>query len=230
LSRKVLREYYELILVFVIFALFARSFVATNVKIPSRSMEDTLLIGDHLVANMFVFSRHLDTPLHRLLPYREVQRGDIVIFRHPQDPRRDLIKRCVALEGDVVEIRAKQLILNGEPYQLEQAVFKDETVYPDSAGVPPSQRVRDNLPPVVVPEGTIFCLGDNRDMSADSRYLGPVPLHYVRGRALLIYWSFETEAEESEWQGPGAKLRQLADVAIHFFSKTRWERQLRLVR
>lgn len=230
MSRGVIREYYELILVFVIFALFARGFVATNMKIPSRSMEDTLLVGDHLVVNMFVLSRHWHTPAHRLLPYLEPRRGDVVVFRHPQEPRRDLIKRCVALAGDVVEIREKQLLLNGQPLHVEQAVFKDPSTYSNTAEVPPSQRLRDHFGPFEVPEGTIFCLGDNRDMSADSRFIGPVPLHYVRGRALLIYWSFEAGDDEGEWKGPGAKLRQLADVAIHFFSKTRWERQFQLIR
>jgi len=229
LSRKVLREYYELTLVFIIFALFARGFVATNMKIPSASMEDTLLIGDHLVVNLFIYARHWHTPLHRLLPYREPQRGDIVIFRNPQDPRQDLIKRCVALSGDLVEIRAKQLLLNGEPAPIKQAVFKDAAVYPDRPEVPPSLRVRDNFGPFEVPEGMIFCLGDNRDLSADSRFIGPVPLHYLRGRAMLIYWSFEAVPNDAEWQGAGHKLRQLADVAAHLLSRTRWDRTFKLV-
>ena len=108
------REWLEAVLIAVVFALFVRTFVAQAFKIPSGSMEDSLLVGDHLFVNKFIYAPHLDTPLHALLPYRAVRRGDVVVFRFPDDPRLDFIKRAVAVGGDVVEIRAKRLLVNGQ--------------------------------------------------------------------------------------------------------------------
>jgi len=230
MKKSVLREYYEAILVAFLLALFVRTFVFENFKIPSGSMEDNLLVGDHLVVNKFIYSGHLNTLLHRLLPYRAPRRGDVVVFRYPEDPRRDFIKRCVALPGDVVEMRGKQLFINGEALDETYAVHKDDQVWPDSPMVPHSKRIRDNFGPYTVPDDSVFCLGDNRDNSLDSRFWGPVPMSYLKGRAVLIYWSYEAERSDWRWQGVGNRLRQLADVFIHFFTKTRWERQFRLIR
>jgi len=190
MNKSVYREYYEAILVAFILALFVRTFVFENFKIPSRSMEDGLLVGDHLVVNKFLFSEHLDSPLHALLPFRSPERGDVVVFKYPVDPRRDFIKRCVALAGDTVEVREKQLYVNGEALDEPYVVHKASTTIPNQPSVRPSIRPRDNFGPYVVPEGTVFCMGDNRDNSSDSRFWGPVPLENIKGRALLIYWSF----------------------------------------
>ena len=181
MSKSVVREYYEAILVAFILALFVRTFVFENFKIPSGSMEDNLLIGDHLVVNKFIFARNGDSVLHRLFPYRDPERGDVVVFKYPEDPRRDFIKRCVAVAGDTIEIRRKELFLNGEPQVEPLVVHKDPRVWDDSSLVPVSSRIRDNFGPFTVPEGTVFCLGDNRDNSLDSRFWGPVPLDYVKG-------------------------------------------------
>jgi signal peptidase I len=230
MKKTVTREYYEAILVAVILALFARTFVFENFKIPSGSMEDNLLVGDHLVVNKFLFAQHWDTPLHSLLPYRQVHRGDVVVFKFPENPRRDFIKRCVAVAGDTVRIRNKQLFINGELRAEPYVVHKDPQVYRSSPLVPASLRMRDNFGPYTVPDGHVFCLGDNRDKSLDSRFWGPVPLHYVKGRAVLIYWSYEAERNDWEWRGVWHRVRQLADVVVNFFNKTRWERQFKLIR
>jgi signal peptidase I len=230
MKKSVTREYYEAILVAFILALFVRTYVFENFKIPSGSMEDNLLIGDHLVVNKFVFSQHLDSILHGLLPYRPIERQDVVVFKYPSEPTRDFIKRCVAVAGDTVEIRGKRLYLNGEPVEEDYVVFKDPVVFTDGPGTPARYRNRDNFGPFVVPEGTIFCLGDNRDRSLDSRFWGPVPLTYVKGRAVLIYWSFESERGDAEWQGFTHRIRQMANVFVHFFTRTRWDRQFRLIR
>jgi signal peptidase I len=223
-SKSVVREYYEAILVAFILALFVRTFVFENFKIPSGSMMDNLLIGDHLVVNKFVYAPRASTPLHRLLPYRAPERGDVVVFKYPNQPRRDFIKRCVAVAGDLVELRDKQLYINGalqrEPYVVHKGDQSGRT----------RQLPGDDFGPRVVPEGTIFCLGDNRDNSLDSRFWGPVPLSYVKGRAVIIYWSYEAEREDWEWRGFGHRVRQLAEVFLHFFTKTRWERMFRLIR
>ena len=229
-KKGVVREYYEAILVAFILALFVRTFVFENFKIPSGSMEDNLLVGDHLVVNKLVFAQHADTFLHRFLPYRAPHRGDIVVFKYPEEPRRDFIKRCVALAGDTVQLKAKQLFINGVPQNEPYVVHKDRMTWPDSPTVPASRRIRDNFGPFVVPAGTVFCLGDNRDNSLDSRFWGPVPLKSVKGRPVLIYWSYEADRDDWQWRGVGHRFRQLAEVFIHFFTKTRWDRQFRLIR
>jgi len=229
MAKSVTREYYEAILVAFILALFVRTYIFENFKIPSGSMMDNLLIGDHLVVNKFVFSQHADTVLHKLFPYRAPKRGDVVVFKYPEDPRRDFIKRCVAIAGDTVEIRAKKLFINGEPQDEPYAVHK-EPLIPNNEYIDARQLRRDYFGPVTVPEGTIFCLGDNRDNSLDSRFWGPVPLKNVKGRAVLIYWSFEAQDNDWQWRGIGHRVKQLAEVLLHFFTKTRWEREFRLVR
>ncbi len=224
------REYYEAILVAVIFTLFVRTFVAQAFKIPTGSMEDNLLIGDHLFVNKFVYAPHWDTPLHRLLPYRDVRRGDVVVFKYPQDPARDFIKRAVGVPGDELRIVAKTLFVNGQQEVNPHLVHKDSQTYPDTPFLPASLRSRDYFGPFVVPDQFVFCMGDNRDNSYDSRFWGPVPRSYLKGRALVIYWSYEAEPNTHEWRGWGHRLKQLAGVAIHFFTRTRWQRTLALVR
>lgn len=230
MKKSVVREYYEAILVAFLLALFVRTFVFENFKIPSGSMEDNLLVGDHLVVNKFIYSPNLDSPLHAVLPYRGPSRGDVVVFKFPEDPRRDFIKRCIAVAGDTIEVRRKKLYLNGVEQDEPFVVFKDPNVWGSGPGVPASRRKRDNFGPLTVPEGTIFCLGDNRDNSLDSRFWGPVPLTYVKGRAVLIYWSYEANRNDWQWRGFAYRLKQLAEVFLNFFTKTRWERQFRLIR
>jgi signal peptidase I len=225
----VFREYYEAILVAVIFTLFARTFVAQAFKIPTGSMEDNLLVGDHLFVNKFIYAPHWSTPLERWLPYRDIRRGDVVVFKYPVDPERDFIKRAVAIGGDTVEVRAKQLYVNGIAEVNPHVVHKDPQTFPDNPALPASIRNRDNFGPFVVAKGFVFCMGDNRDNSYDSRFWGPVPRSYFKGRALVIYWSYEAQPNAQEWRGWGDRLRQLASVAVHFFSRTRWNRCFTLV-
>ncbi len=222
-KKSVVREYYEAILVAFILALFVRTFVFENFKIPSGSMEDNLLVGDHLVVNKFIYGEHASTPIHKLFGYREPRRGDVVVFKYPNQPRRDFIKRCIAVAGDTVEVRAKKLHINGEPQDEPYVVFKGDQAG-RSRGLP-----GDNYGPRVVPEGTIFCLGDNRDNSLDSRFWGPVPLSYVKGRAVLIYWSYEAKRNDWEWRGFLYRMKQLAEVFVNFFTKTRWSRTFQLI-
>ncbi len=224
------REYYEAILVAVIFTLFARTFVAQAFKIPTGSMEDNLLIGDHLFVNKFIYAPHWSTPLHALMPYRDIRRGDVVVFKYPQDPERDFIKRAVGVSGDIVEVRAKGLWVNGRAEVNPKVVHKDPQTYPDSPLLPPSTRSRDNFGPERVSAGTVFCMGDNRDNSYDSRFWGAVPRGYFKGRALFIYWSYQSPPNTQEWRGWFDRVSQLASVAVHFVTRTRWDRSFSLVR
>ena len=183
------REYGTSILVAVGLALLIRSTIVQAFYIPSGSMEDTLFVGDYLLANKFVFGAPIeiplvDAPLMRLPAFRDPRQGDIVIFRSLEEAGRDLIKRCVAVGGQTVEVRDKVLYVDGQVLpDAPDGKFVDRVIYPAGS------RVRDNFGPLTVPEGHFFMMGDNRDRSRDSRYFGPVPREKIKGKAMIIYWS-----------------------------------------
>lgn len=224
-----LREVVEALLVALVFAVFVRTWVVQAFKIPTGSMEENLLIGDHILVNKFIYGP-TSHPVERiLLPIREPHRGDVVVFKYPLDPERDFIKRCVGLPGDEVAIRDKALLLNGERVDEGAYTFRrDPQVYPDSPFVPEHYRLRDQFGPTEVPPDHYFCLGDNRDRSHDSRYWGSVPEDYLKGRALLVYWSVAGGPEDA---GPTTPERSVADrLRDALRGGTRWERTLTLVR
>lgn len=225
------REYLEALLIAVVFATFVRTWVFQAFKIPSGSMEENLLVGDHILVNKFIYGPTLFRLGKVLLPIRDVRRGDVVVFRFPQDPSRDFIKRAVGLPGDVVRLVDKRLYVNGKRVADESYVsHNDPIVYPRGS-YPSASNPRDNFGPVRVPAGSYLCLGDNRDYSHDSRFWGMVPAGYLKGRAFLVYWSFEEEpAETSEAAGLRGKLQRISQVALNFFSRTRWSRTARIVR
>jgi signal peptidase I len=223
------REYLEALLVAGLFLGFTNTFVLKTFYIPSGSMENTLLVGDHLIVNRYIFGQ--EGPLSRLLPDRKPRRGDIVVFRSPEDPSIDLVKRLIGLPGDTIEMRQKQLLVNGKPVDDKTfAIHRDPRVGDEQNAYNYQLYRRDNFGPLTVPEGHYFCLGDNRDQSYDSRYWGAVPEHYVKGRAFLIYWSYGGETPDGQWPGWLAKLGQLGRTAVGFFTKTRWIRTFRIVR
>jgi signal peptidase I len=226
----VFREYLEALIVAAIFLGFTNTFVLKTFYIPSGSMEETLLIGDHLFVNRFVYGPQPSGIEHALLPGREVRRGDIVIFRSPEEPTLDLVKRCIGVAGDVIEVRSKELLVNGAPFPDESfAQHTDSRTFPASS--PNSNgRIRDHFGPFTVPQEHLFCMGDNRDQSYDSRYFGPVPLRHVKGRAVMIYWSNGGGTPDGTWRGWGPRLRQLAQTVIGFPTKTRWRRTFRIIR
>jgi len=224
--KSTVREYFESIVIAVILALFVRTWVVQAFKIPTGSMENNLLIGDHLLVNKFVFGP--TTTLDRtLLPVRTIARGDIVVFKYPEEPERDFIKRVIGLPGDTVELRAKKVYVNGQP--LDEPYVHFLTPASDGSEVT-SMDVRERYGPVTVPAGQYFVMGDNRDNSQDSRYWGFLPGTYIKGRAMMIYWSYESEREEGEEAGAGATLRNIASVFTHFFTRTRWSRMFHQIR
>ena len=216
-----LREYFDVILVAVVFALFVRTFLLQAFVVPTPSMERTVLVGDHLLVNKFIYAPHARSPWARLLPYREVRRGDILVFKFPEDPQRDFIKRIVALPGDSVEIRDKALFVDGVRQTVAPASYGEKRIWPDDPRLPDSLRRRDQLGPLRVPPDSYFAMGDNRDNSYDSRFWGPVPAGNVKGRALLVYWSFPPPGE-----GPRDPLRWAALL----LRATRWSRTFLTVR
>ena len=188
-QKSTIREYFESIVVAVILALFVRTFVVQAFKIPTGSMEPNLLVGDHLLVNKFVFSPTASALERALLPVRAVVRGDVVVFKFPKDPERDFIKRIMGLPGDTLEVRGTQLLINGTAIDQPFAHF---LLPHDPAAALTDGDPRDHYGPVTVPAGHYFAMGDNRDNSEDSRYWGFLPAEYIKGRALMIYWSFES--------------------------------------
>jgi signal peptidase I len=247
-----LREYFESLVVTVILALFGTTFVVQAFKIPTPSMEDNLLVGDHLLVNKFIYGKP-DSGVGKVLPFREIRHGDIVVFKYPEDLSKNYVKRAIGLPGDRLRIANQTVYLNGrsleEPYIFHKS--------PEFRGLP----IRDNFPllkeqitrfadyqqnkdvfdsyffyksyiqgqEVVIPSGYYFVMGDNRDNSADSRYWGFVPRKNIVGRALIIYWSYDTDPDEHLRDSFVDRVQQFGDLFINFFRKTRWNRTFKLV-
>lgn len=221
-ERSVFREYAEAILIAAIFLRFTNVFVVQTFYIPSGSMENTLLIGDHLFVNRFIYGPAATELERELLPLRPVERGDIVIFRSERDKGMDIVKRAIGVPGDTVQVDNGELYLNGKDVADESYAVHKRRGRPDDfqAGAP-----RDWFGPVTVPERRYFFMGDNRDESLDSRFWGFLPAHLVKGRALFIYWSNGNQPPEGTNPVVG-----LLRTALGFFSNTRWDRSFRLIR
>lgn len=186
-SKSVFREYFEAICIAVLLALFIRTFVVQAFKIPSGSMLPTLLIGDHLLVNKFMYGVKMPFTGKLLIPFNEPERGDVVVFRFPKDRSVDYIKRVIGTPGDTVEIREKKVYINGEPIEDPYAHISTPSVL--NANASP----RDNFGPVLVPDDRIFVMGDNRDNSYDSRFWGFVDQKDILGKAFILYWSWDID-------------------------------------
>ena len=221
-KKSTLREYFESIVIAVILALFIRTFVVQAFKIPTGSMEENLLIGDHLLVNKFVFAPTASPIERALLPIGTIKRGDVIVFKYPEEPERDFIKRVIGLPGETLELRNKKVYVNGTPLDEPYVHF----LTPPSADYQEvtSYDVRERYGPVTVPPNQYFVMGDNRDNSQDSRYWGFLPRDLVKGKALVIYWSYEAGREDYQEEGAGATARGFISVFAHFFTRTRWDR------
>jgi len=186
-KKRLIWEYLEAIITALILALFIRAYIVQAFKIPTGSMIPTLLIGDHILVTKFIYGVKLPFTEKRVLDFRKPQRGDIIVFKYPEDPKRDFIKRVIAVPGDIIESVDKKIYVNGKPLGESYARHTDSSIKPE--GVEP----RDNFGPIVVPEGKYFMMGDNRDQSYDSRYWGFVDIKDIKGKALIIYWSWDGE-------------------------------------
>src|SRR3954470_3055090 len=186
-QKSTVREYYEALLIAVIFVRFAAIFVFQAFKIPTGSMEDNLKVGDHIILNKFIYGP--GPSLGHLWPLRDSRRGDIIVFRYPLAPETDFVKRVIGLPGDTVEIHDKQLVINGKKLDEPYKTHLDEQVYPAGPYLPEPYRSRDQYAPFKVPPGQYFAMGDNRDRSSDSRY-----------------WSTSPSREPFALLGPGSAL------------------------
>jgi signal peptidase I len=195
--KSVAREYTEAILVALLLAFVIRSFVVQAFKIPSGSMLPTLQIGDHILVNKFLYGLRLPYPFESMLiEWKQPNRGDVIVFIYPKDRTKDFIKRVIGLPGDTVEIKHKQVFINGVKMDDPHANFADE----DREMPGP----RDNLGPMTVPEHHLFVMGDNRDRSHDGRFWGFVDLGDVKGKAFLIYWSWDGQDRWVRWERLGS--------------------------
>jgi signal peptidase I len=224
--KSTLREYFESIVIAVILALFIRTFVVQAFKIPTGSMEENLLIGDHLLVNKFVFGPTASRLEQAVLPIGTIKRGDVVVFKYPVEPERDFIKRVVGLPGESIEVKAKKVYINGKPFEEGYVHFLAPPAGASELHEVTSFDVRERYGPVTVPPDQYFVMGDNRDNSQDSRYWGFLPRENVKGKALVIYWSYEAERGDYQDEGAGATVKGLVSVFAHFFTRTRWDRML----
>ena len=241
-----LPEYLESLLVTVLLALFGTSFVVQAFKIPSPSMERTLLVGDHLLVNKFIFGGRGGW-YDRLLPYRAIRRGDIIVFRFPYQDHPHYVKRVIGVPGDRIRIADQQVYVNGKlqsepyvahdpgaPYDVFADTFPPPGPYPLPRNLQPewAQTIRNYVQgdELVVPPEKYFAMGDNRDRSWDSRYWGFVDRDAIMGRPVVIYWSVDaSSADYSSENGFWSRLAGIADTLIHLPSRTRWSRMLHLV-
>ncbi len=222
----------------IILLLFLTTFLVQAFVIPTGSMEDTLLVGDHLLVDKLAYAPGGPVSKH-LLPYTEVKRGDIIVFRYPVDIKQTFVKRCMGVPGDRIRIVDKQVYLNGaalvEPYKVHKhdyiAPYADN--FPGEPYGPVDDRALDMLQnhvvngEVVVPPNSYFAMGDNRDNSSDSRYWGFVPRENIIGKPLIIYWSYDASTEDLN--SSSITLKHVLDLAENFFPKTRWKRAFMLV-
>jgi signal peptidase I len=240
LQKSTAREYLESLVVTVILALFGTTFLVQAFKIPSSSMENTLLIGDHLMVDKVSYAP--GGMWSWLLPYEPIRRDQIIVFRYPLDPETYFVKRVIGLPGDRIHLRNKEVFRNGVPLVEPYAVHKTSAFenfrdnfpnFTNGYGTPDwMQQVPEYVrnEDIVVPDGHYFVMGDNRDLSSDSRYWGFVPRENIVGKPLLLYWSYESSSEDYRDSGLSSTVKQLIDVLIHFPQKTRWNRMFRIVR
>lgn len=186
-KKHIVREYAESIIVAVILALIIRTFFVQAFKIPSGSMEDTLLIGDHLLVSKFLYGTKIPFTDTKILKIRDPKRGDVVVFEYPEDPSKDFIKRVVGTPGDVVEGKDKKVFVNGKLYENPHEIHKEQEI------IPKAQNPRDTFGPMTVPADSYFVMGDNRDRSYDSRFWGFVKSSKLKGKAFIKYWSWDSD-------------------------------------
>jgi signal peptidase I len=205
---KFIKDWLEPIFIAFILAVVIRTFIIQPFKIPSGSMEDTLLIGDQLIALKFFYGTKIPFTHKKIFKIRDPRPGDIIIFKYPEDPSKDFIKRCIAVSGQTIEIRNKSIYVENVLQSLpKHAKFVDPSILPSQFNL------RDNYPPIKIPPGMVFMMGDNRDNSNDSRFWGFVPLENIKGKAFFIYWSWDD------------------DIPLYnIFKHVRWDRSFSLIR
>jgi len=239
-TKSTLREYFESLVITVILALFGTTFIVQAFKIPTPSMEDNLLVGDHLLVNKFAYGAP-GSAVDAVLPLQDIRRGDIIVFKYPRNLSIHYVKRAIGLPGDRIRVEDDQVFVNDQPltesYKRMMPNFHREKFPPvkgsltyQSEGVYGWYEAFRDGEDVVVPPAHYFAMGDNRDNSADSRYWGFVPRELIVGKPLMVYWSYEADSDAYRRTEVGDRARQAFDLVTNFFTKTRWARTFKLVR
>jgi signal peptidase I len=197
INKNIVKEYAETIIIAILIALFIRTFLVQAFKIPSGSMKETLLIGDHILVNKFLYGIKIPFLRKTIVPISDPEQGDVIVFIYPIDRSKDFIKRVIAVAGDTIEIKDKKIFINSSLYNDGHGVYTDNLIFPRA------MQPRDNFGPVTVPEGSLFVMGDNRDQSLDSRFWGFVNLKDVLGKAFVIYWSWDGNDHSPRWNRLG---------------------------
>ena len=218
MHKSTLREYTESILIAAILALFIRTFVFQAFKIPTGSMEENLLVGDHILVNKFAYGPTATRLEEWLLPVRPIDRQHVIVFRAPQQPDKDFIKRVMGLPGEKVEVDDGLVQINGVEIDDPHANHKSA-----------SYGYHDTRQPAEVGEDEYFVMGDNRENSQDSRYWGNVPRSFIKGKAMVVYWSYRSSEEELITNSMSDRLVQFGNVIMHFFTRTRWNRTFKII-
>jgi signal peptidase I len=242
-ARSATTDLFESLLVTILLVLFGTTFVVQAFKIPSESMEPTLLVGDHLLVNKFIFEGN-GAWYEKLLPYRTIRRGDVVVFKFPYDDHVDYVKRVIGLPGDHIRMSGRKVYVNGMLMSERYAIY-DPSLYDPLDDFPPqddrvlSAQLRPEWAAemmkyvergeLVVPPDHYFVMGDNRDSSSDSRYWGFVDRRAIIGSPALIYWSVDASASDYNDRSLAGTIRGIGQVVAHISTKTRWHRMLRLV-
>lgn len=188
-QKSTFREYTEAILIALVLAFIIRSFIVQAFKIPSGSMIPTLLVGDHILVNKFIFGPQIPFTKIRLFSFQKPKRGEVVVFLEPTERKKDFIKRVIGLPGETIQVIDRKVLINGKPLKDEAYAYHESTHF---------VRGLDNYGPLKIPENCYFMMGDNRENSSDSRVWGPVPFELMKGTAFMIYWS---------WNGPDRNVR-----------------------
>ncbi len=225
-EKTVVREYFELIAETAVFVFFVMTFVVQAFQIPTGSMEPTLLIGDFLLVNKLAYVRPVLPIEGAILPRKSLARKDIVVFKYPNELNKDFVKRIIGLPGETLEIRDKQVYIDGNPIEEAYKVHSDSQVFARDGVYAYDNLIRDNFGPVTVPAGHCFVMGDNRDNSHDSRFWNFLPLDNIKGRPWVIYFSYQ--AERDAWQK--TSLRDKFKKFVSFLPKARWGRLLKVIR
>ena len=224
-----IREYYVTTVVCTIFALFVTTYVVHPMTVPTPSMVPTIEVGDRLLIDKFTYRNGFDQG-PGLTASRQVQRGDIVVFKFPKDPKVLYVKRAIGLPGESLEIHDKKVHINGEPLQEDYTQFSDPNIR-SGRGIHGFEfSKRDNFGPLEIPQGHLFVMGDNRDDSADSRYFGLLDQKLIVGRPMVVFWSYKDAPDAYRKTTPLEMIKLYGERVIYFLTRTRWERFGHLVR
>jgi len=211
----VFREYFELISETLVYVFFVMTFLLQSFVIPTGSMQDNILIGDHILVDKVAYSQSLGKADAFIFPRLDIKRGMIVTFKSPAEMDKEYVKRVIGLPGETVKIVNKQVYIDGKPLEEPYTFYKDPNI---------EDSYRDNYPDYKIPPGRFFCMGDNRDNSYDSRYWGTVPRDYIIGKPWRIYWSYESDTSDYLTPGIWHKIQDTFKTVKNFFTRTRWKR------